>query len=78
MLLVKTIEKFPCLYNSSLNEYLKKDITDKAWAEVANQTQLSGKIIASNNIGTYVLNINALNYSRKLQRRAIQKKTLFT
>ncbi|KAG6441624.1 hypothetical protein O3G_MSEX001887 [Manduca sexta] len=41
MLLVKTIEKFPCLYNSSLHEYLKKDITDKAWSEVANHTQLS-------------------------------------
>nr|XP_021186856.2 uncharacterized protein LOC110373816 isoform X1 [Helicoverpa armigera] len=41
MLLIKTIEKFPCLYNYNLPEYLKRDITDSAWQEVASQTQLS-------------------------------------
>uniref|UniRef100_A0A2A4J599 MADF domain-containing protein n=1 Tax=Heliothis virescens TaxID=7102 RepID=A0A2A4J599_HELVI len=41
MLLIKAIEKFPCLYNYNLPEYLKKDVTDTAWQEVASQTQLS-------------------------------------
>lgn len=43
MQLVKAIEKFPCLYNYNLPEYLKKDISEKAWHDVASQTLLSGK-----------------------------------
>ncbi|KAJ0175126.1 hypothetical protein K1T71_009267 [Dendrolimus kikuchii] len=41
MLLVNTIEKFPCLYNTNFNDYSKKDITDKAWNEISSQTQLT-------------------------------------
>ncbi|KAJ8714571.1 hypothetical protein PYW07_002796 [Mythimna separata] len=40
MQLVKAIEKFPCLYNYNLPEYLKKDISDKAWHDVASQTAM--------------------------------------
>ncbi|XP_075979482.1 uncharacterized protein LOC142978795 [Anticarsia gemmatalis] len=39
--LVKAVENFPCLYNFNLFDYLKKDVTDEAWSEVANQTQLT-------------------------------------
>ncbi|XP_050563747.1 transcription factor Adf-1-like [Spodoptera frugiperda] len=39
--LVKAIEKFPCLYNYNMPEYLKKDFSDRAWQEVASQTQLA-------------------------------------
>ncbi|KAM3965593.1 LOW QUALITY PROTEIN: uncharacterized protein ACR2FA_000439 [Aphomia sociella] len=39
--LVKSIERFPCLYNYNLSEYSKKELTDKAWGEVANETNLT-------------------------------------
>ncbi|CAH0687788.1 unnamed protein product [Spodoptera exigua] len=39
--LVKAIEKFPCLYNYNIPECLKKEFSDRAWQEVASQTQLS-------------------------------------
>ncbi|XP_076302142.1 uncharacterized protein LOC143220367 [Lasioglossum baleicum] len=34
---VQLIERYPCLYNHTLSEYAKKDITEKAWNEVANE-----------------------------------------
>ncbi|XP_026750147.2 uncharacterized protein LOC113510811 [Galleria mellonella] len=41
LVLVKTIERFPCLYNYNLSDYSKKELTDRAWNEVANETKLS-------------------------------------
>lgn len=41
--LVLEIEKHQCLYNNKLAEYTRKDITEKAWGEVAAKTKLSGK-----------------------------------
>ncbi|XP_043258307.1 uncharacterized protein LOC122400747 [Colletes gigas] len=32
---IQIIEQYPCLYNHTLPEYSKKDITEKAWKEVA-------------------------------------------
>ncbi|CAB3225574.1 unnamed protein product [Arctia plantaginis] len=32
---VKNVQKFPCLYNFELPSYTRKDISDKAWEEVA-------------------------------------------
>lgn len=46
LLLVATIEKYPCLYNHNLQDYMKKDITEKAWSEVSLQTSLTGKIFS--------------------------------
>lgn len=43
LLLVKSIEKFPCLYNYNLIDYARKDVTDKAWNEVSNETKLTGE-----------------------------------
>lgn len=40
---VETIEKYPCLYNNTLSEYARKDITDKAWSEVAVKMKWPGK-----------------------------------
>lgn len=40
---VKVIEEYPCLYNNKLPEYSRKDVTDKAWLEVAQRTNTSGK-----------------------------------
>ncbi|XP_031327884.1 uncharacterized protein LOC116171864 isoform X2 [Photinus pyralis] len=35
--LVEAVENFPCLYNYKLAEYARKDITEKAWTEVAKE-----------------------------------------
>ncbi|XP_044756990.1 uncharacterized protein LOC123315387 [Coccinella septempunctata] len=32
---VQLIENRPCLYNNTLQEYSRKDVTEKAWAEIA-------------------------------------------
>lgn len=40
---VKIIEQYPCLYNNKLTEYSRKDFTDRAWSEVAQKTNTSGK-----------------------------------
>lgn len=41
--LVGEIEKHECLYNYKLAEYSRKDLTEKAWGEIAAKTELSGK-----------------------------------
>ncbi|CAG9790912.1 unnamed protein product [Diatraea saccharalis] len=41
LLLVKSIEKFPCIYNYNCIDYSKKEVTDKAWNEIANETKLT-------------------------------------
>ena len=43
--LILEIEKHQCLYNFHLIEYSRKDITEKAWGEVAAKTQLSGNFL---------------------------------
>lgn len=40
---VQIIEKFPCLYNYNISEYSRKDITEKAWSEVAEEINSTGK-----------------------------------
>ena len=40
--LVLEIEKHPVLFNYKLPEYSRKDVTERAWSEVSNKTQLSG------------------------------------
>lgn len=34
---VKIVEKYPCLYNYKLPEYSRRDVTDKAWMNVAKE-----------------------------------------
>ncbi|XP_053612149.1 uncharacterized protein LOC128676182 [Plodia interpunctella] len=41
LLLIKSVEKHPCLYNHNSNEYLKKESADEAWNEVAKETKLT-------------------------------------
>ncbi|CAL7943763.1 unnamed protein product [Xylocopa violacea] len=38
---VQIIQKYPCLYNHTLTDYLRKDITDEAWNQVAKETKWS-------------------------------------
>lgn len=40
---VQLVESKPCLWNSTLPEYSKKDEIQKAWQEVANETKDTGK-----------------------------------
>lgn len=40
---VQIVEKYPCLYNNNLAEYARKDLTAKAWSEVANEMQWTGE-----------------------------------
>lgn len=39
---VQLVENHPCLWNSTLPAYSKKDETQKAWQEVANETKDNG------------------------------------
>ncbi|KAL4717409.1 hypothetical protein ACJJTC_017296 [Scirpophaga incertulas] len=41
LLLVKAIERFPCLYNSNSVDYSRKEVTDVAWNEIADETKLT-------------------------------------
>ncbi|XP_022117734.2 uncharacterized protein LOC110995070 [Pieris rapae] len=38
---VRIIEQYPCLYNYTLAEYSRKDVTDQAWSEVSHLTNTS-------------------------------------
>lgn len=40
---VSEVEKWPVLYNYNLKGYSKKDVTEKAWNDVAEEMQLSGE-----------------------------------
>ncbi|XP_072399864.1 uncharacterized protein [Diabrotica undecimpunctata] len=40
--LVQEVEKHPCLYNYTLNEYSRKDITEKAWNDIGRELNLTG------------------------------------
>jgi hypothetical protein len=43
--LVEAVELYPCLYNYQLPEYARKDITENAWAKVAQQVNKPGKYL---------------------------------
>lgn len=40
---VKAIEQRPCIWNYSLTEYSKRNLTEKAWVDVAKEINDSGK-----------------------------------
>lgn len=40
---VEIVEKYPCIYDYSRKDYSKREIKEKAWAEIANITKDSGK-----------------------------------
>lgn len=42
ILFVSEVEKYPCLYNYNLPEYSRRDVTEKAWAAVAEQQNSTG------------------------------------
>ena len=42
---VGIVEKYPVLYNFTLSEYSRKDLTDKAWHLVAAEVNLPGKYL---------------------------------
>lgn len=39
---VQIVEKYPCLYNYNLDEYSRRDITEKAWDEIAEEMKWTG------------------------------------
>lgn len=41
---VQAVEKHPCLYNNTLAEYSRKDISDNAWKVVAEEVDETGKM----------------------------------
>ncbi|XP_017482538.1 PREDICTED: uncharacterized protein LOC108371479 isoform X1 [Rhagoletis zephyria] len=43
--LVQIVEKYPCLYNSSLKSYSKRQCTDRAWIEVAEQMNSTPDVV---------------------------------
>lgn len=40
---VQIVEQFPCIYNSDLPDYARKDTTEKAWQEVAQEIDWTGE-----------------------------------
>ncbi|XP_050314588.1 uncharacterized protein LOC126749027 [Anthonomus grandis grandis] len=40
--LVQEVEEYPCLYEYTLNEYSRKDITEKSWNAIGKELNLSG------------------------------------
>ena len=40
---VQLIEKHTCLYDYSCAEYSRKDVTEKAWSEIAKEMNWTGK-----------------------------------
>lgn len=45
IIFVGEIEKHECLYNFTLPQYTRKDITEKAWQAVAEQVNLTGRYV---------------------------------
>lgn len=43
--LVTEVKRYPCLYNSNLPEYTKRDVTDLAWVNVAKSLKDKGILI---------------------------------
>lgn len=41
---VQLVEMYPCIYNSDLPDYARKDTTEKAWQEVASELDWPGKL----------------------------------
>ncbi|XP_072947640.1 uncharacterized protein [Epargyreus clarus] len=39
---VQEVERHPCLYNSKLQEYTRKDVTEKAWDKVGEKFNITG------------------------------------
>ncbi|XP_026750603.2 uncharacterized protein LOC113511187 [Galleria mellonella] len=39
---VREVEKRPCLYNYTIGEYSRRDLTENAWAEIGREVNLSG------------------------------------
>lgn len=42
--LIEAVEKHECLYNYKLSDYSRKDVVEKAWAEVAKETSEEGNL----------------------------------
>jgi hypothetical protein len=42
IMFVKTVEKYPCLYNYTLPEYSRRDLTERAWINVAKKMNYTG------------------------------------
>ncbi|CAH2097678.1 unnamed protein product [Euphydryas editha] len=40
--LVQEIEKHPCLYNNTLADYSRKDVTEKVWKKIGEKVNLTG------------------------------------
>jgi hypothetical protein len=45
---VQIIEQHPCLYDYSVPDYSKRDVSERAWSRVADEAKLSGKKVKKN------------------------------
>lgn len=41
--LCRLVEQYPCMYDRSHPHYLKKDVVEQAWMEIASEMNDSGK-----------------------------------
>lgn len=39
---VLEVEKYPCLYNHTIADYSRKDITERAWSEISKEVNWTG------------------------------------
>lgn len=44
MKFVLLVEKYPCLYNHTLPEHCRKDLTEKAWNAISQKMKWSGNL----------------------------------
>jgi len=42
ILFVQTVQKYPCLYNYKMSEYSRRDLTEDAWMNVAQEMNFTG------------------------------------
>lgn len=76
--IIRAVEKYPCLYNCKLDSYHNKSIRNKAWKEVANKCNLSGK----GNINFILLdcwhnaNVETITYHHNYGLKVTQSKKL--
>lgn len=57
---VAEVEKYPCLYNSKLKEYSKKDFTEKAWSKVGKTVDLTGMFYSVFGVIQFTATLHAL------------------
>lgn len=62
---VQEVEKYPCLYNWFIPEYVRKDLTEQAWSDIGKKFKLTGLFFF---VGiTTALLVKAMSFSNKVR-----------